>query len=207
MAGIPQWLEWARKLQAIAQTGLTYAQDPFDIERYKAVRETACEILADSGNLPIEQASTLFGFDQGYATPKVGVRGAVFCEGGLLLVRERSDQGWALPGGWTDVGQSASECVEREVFEESGYHVRAVKLLAVYDRNRHPHPPTPYHAYKIFFRCELLGGTPTSSLETDGAAFFKEHEIPELSVARTTPNQIARLFEHYSHPEWPADFD
>jgi ADP-ribose pyrophosphatase YjhB (NUDIX family) len=144
------------------------------------------------------------------------VRGTVFHDDALLLVRERSDGLWTLPGGWADVNESPSEAVVREVYEESGYHTRAVKLLALYDRDRHGQPPYPYHVYNLFFLCELEEGRAmqgvsdkdrTVSIETDGAAFFREHEMPELSIPRVTPTQITRLFEHRRHPEWPTDFD
>ena len=147
-------LEWAQRLQALAQTGLTYAQDPYDIERYGALRRIAAEMAAapDSAEAEIVALESDFARDSGYATPKVDVRGVVFdTEGKILLVRERSDGKWTLPGGWADVGVSPSENVEREIFEEAGFHTRATKLLAVYDRSRHGHPPMLHHVYKLFF--------------------------------------------------------
>jgi ADP-ribose pyrophosphatase YjhB (NUDIX family) len=114
---------------------------------------------------------------------------------------------WTLPGGWADVGESPTEGVVREVREESGYEVRAVKLLALHDRGRHPHPPHTYAIYKLFFLCELLGGVPTASIETAGVGFFPEDDLPELSVGRVLPEQIRRFFEHLRHPHWPTDFD
>jgi ADP-ribose pyrophosphatase YjhB (NUDIX family) len=203
----PQWLEWAQRLQAIAQNGLTYAQNPFDRERYEMVRGIAAEIMAAHSGVELGYVRNLFAGQVGYATPKVDVRGAVFRDDTILLVKERQDGLWTLPGGWADVSESPSEAVVREVYEESGYRTRAVKLLALYDINRHAHAPFPFHVYKLFFRCELLGGEPAQSMETDGVAFFREDEIPELSLLRVTPAQIARLFEHYRHLDWPTDFD
>jgi len=205
---VPKWLEWAQRLQAIAQSGLAYnGNNPFEIERYEAVRAIAAEILSQHSDLPPDQARALFSQDKGYATPKVDVRGVVIHEGGILLVKERKDAKWTLPGGWVDVGESPGEAAVRETFEESGYLTRAVKLLALYDRNKHPHPPAPFHIYKIFVLCELTGGSPAISAETDGVGFFAEDKIPELSLPRVTPQQIARFFEHARHPDWPTDLD
>ena len=204
----PQWLRWARQLQAIAQNGLTFAADPYDIERYEAMRQMAAEMMAAGSDAALEPILDLFAAEKGYATPKVDMRGVVFRESALLLVKELSDGGWTLPGGWADVNESPAEAVVREVYEESGFQTRAVKLLAVFDRSKHPHiPPYPYHIYKMFFRCEILGGQAADSYETGGAAFFPENQIPDLSISRVTPAQVARLFEHYRHPEWPTDFD
>jgi ADP-ribose pyrophosphatase YjhB (NUDIX family) len=204
---IPNWLDWAQRLQAIAQTGLNYSTNVFDIERYEAVREIAAEMAASFSDADAGAMRALFAGQEGHATPKVDVRAAVFRDDAILLVRERSDGLWTLPGGWADIGESPGEAVAREVFEESGYRVRAVQVLAVYDRNKHPHPPYPFHAYKIFFQCELTGGEPAHSVETDGVGFFREDELPELSVMRVTPGQIAQFFQHHRHPDWPTDFD
>lgn len=203
-----RWLEWATKLQAIAQNGLAFAHDPYDVNRYQAVRDLAAEMLAAGSGLELPLIRNLLSADSGYATPKVDVRGVVFQGDKLLLVRERSDGGWTPPGGWADVCASPAENVVREVFEESGFQTRATKLLAVFDRSKHPHQPTfPYHIYKLFIRCEIVGGKETLSSETDGVRFFAESEIPELSSSRITPWQIKRLFEHYRNPQLPADFD
>ena len=200
-------VQWAQKLQALSQTGLTYAQDPYDRERYEEIRQIAAEIMA----LPLDAAPAdlvkLFQAEDGYATPKVDVRGVVIRDAKVLLVRERSDGLWTLPGGWSDVGDSPSEAVEREIREESGYEAKAVKLLALYDRNKHPHPPIPYHAYRAFFRCEIVGGSPALSSETDGVDFFALDSLPPLSVDRVTAAQITHFFDHDRSPDWPTDYD
>lgn len=203
----PIWLAWVRRLQAIAQTGLTFANDPYDIERYEQIRALAAEIAAAGSGADLGLVRELFARDTGYATPKVDVRAAIFQGDGLLLVRERSDGLWTLPGGWADVGDTPARAVEREVFEETGYTARAVKLLAVYDRTSHGHPPIPFAVYKLIFWCEITGGAPAATHETDEVAFFREGAIPPLSLTRTMPAQIARLFAHRRHPTWPTDFD
>ena len=204
----PQWLEWAKRLQAISQTGLTYAKDPFDIERYEAIRQIAAELMTVGSDAPLEKIVNLFSEQSGYATPKVDTRGVVFRDGALLLVKELEDGGWTLPGGWADILESPREAVEREVFEESGFQTRAVKLLAVFDRSKHPHePPYPFHIYKLFIQCDILGGAASFSQETGGAEFFHEDALPPLSLSRITLGQIKRLFEHHRQPDLPTDFD
>ncbi len=205
----PRWLDWAQRLQAIAQTGLTYGKDAYDLERYEAVRSIAVEMMAAGSGLDgAGPALALFRREAGYATPKVDVRAAAFDGSGhILLVREREDGCWTLPGGWADVGDSPSAAVVREVKEESGYDVVATKLAALYDRNLHGHPPIPFHAYKLFFLCELRGGGAAHSHETDGVGFFKEEQTPALSLTRVMPEQIKQMFDHYRHPEWPTSFD
>ncbi len=204
----PQWLTWAKHLQAIAQTGLTYATDCYDIERYAAVRRIAAEMMAaGSGGIDASPIVDLFARETGYATPKVDVRAAAFRGGRILLVKEREDGGWTLPGGWADVGDTPSEAAVRETKEESGYDVVVTKLAALYDRNLHGHPPIPYHAYKLFFLCDIVGGESAISLETEAVDFFAEDALPPLSEARVTAKQIAHLFAHRAHPEWPTSFD
>ena len=195
-------------MQAIAQNGLTFARDAYDIERYHAIREIAVEMLAKGSNLNPTIILGLLEKDIGYSTPKVDVRGVVFRQDKLLLVRERSDGCWTLPGGWADVCASPAENVIREVQEESGFTTRAVKLLAIFDRSKHPHePPFPFHVYKLFVLCSIISGQASVSSETDSVGFFGEFEIPELSVTRVTSAQIARMFEHHRNPQLPADFD
>ena len=204
---LSKWLDWSQRLQAIAQCGLTYTENPFEIERYHAVQQLAAEIMAAHSDLEMTQVRSLFEGQEGYATPKVDVRGVVFSNDAILLVKELRDNRWTLPGGWADIGDSPAEATEREVREESGYVVRATKLLACYDRNRHGHPPFVFHIYKLFFQCQLLGGQPANSAETSEARFFGQDEIPALSLPRVTPAQIDRFFDHYRHSDWPTDFD
>jgi ADP-ribose pyrophosphatase YjhB (NUDIX family) len=202
------WLEWAQRLQAIAQTGLAYCRDPFDTERYEAIREIAAEIMASGAGLKdASVVMNLFSGEVGYATPKVDLRAAVFDDERLLLVREREDGCWTLPGGWADIGSAPSLNATREVREESGYESRVVKLAAVYDRSRHGHPAIPFYTYKLFFICQLTGGAAARSNETDAVEFFDQCEIPQLSLTRVTPMQIRHMFDHHRHPEWPTSFD
>jgi ADP-ribose pyrophosphatase YjhB (NUDIX family) len=204
----PRWLDWSQRLQAIAQTGLSFARDPYDIERYTTIRQIAAGMLAAGSGLEPSVILGLLEKETGYATPKVDVRGVVFREDKLLLVRERPEGKWTQPGGWADVCESPAENVVREVFEESGFKTRATKILAVFDRSKHPHePPFAFHVYKIYMRCSIIGGEATPSAETDAVDFFGETELPELSATRVTRMQIQRMFEHHRHPGLPADFD
>lgn len=204
----PNWLRWAKQLAALAQNGLTYSESQYEIERYEQLRQIAAEMMSAGSELDAKTFVELFAREQGYATPKVDVRGAAFRDGKILLVKEKIDDAWTLPGGWADPCQSPSEAVVREVFEESGFEVRVTKLAAVYDRSRHPHmPPMPFHLYKLFFLCEITGGQATESHETSGVDFFAEDQIPPLSISRTLPFQIARMFEHHRSPGLPTDFD
>lgn len=204
----PKWLEWGRALQTLAQNGLAYSQNPFDIERFEAVRLISAQILAEHSGGDMQQLVDLFTGEEGYATPKVDVRGAAFRDEKILLVRELLDEGrWTLPGGWADAGDSPSQAVIREVREESGYEARAVKLAALYDRNLHGHPQFYFSIYKLFFLCEITGGAAAESIETAGAEFFAEDALPELSIGRVTEAEIHMLFNHHRHPELPTEFD
>ena len=200
-------LEWARRVQAIAHNGLAFTRDPFDRERYAQLAELLAQLLAERLQMPLEAARLIWAGEHGYATPKVDVRGGIFRDERVLLVRERSDGRWTLPGGWVDVNDAPSAAVAREIYEESGYRARAVKLAALLDKNRHPHPPGVYHIYKLFFLCELTGGTPAASAETDAVEFFPVHSLPPLSSGRVLGAQIERLYQHRLDPALPTDFD
>ncbi len=203
------WPEWVRSLRAISQTGLHFSRDPFDTERYEEVREVASQILQRHSNLSREEIVTLDASDLGYATPKVDVRGAIIRDGGILMVREISDFGlWTLPGGWADPNETPSEAVVREIYEESGYRARALKLVGVYDRDKQGLvPPYPFHIYKHFFLCEIVGGSPRESVETSQIEFFPEDSLPNLSVSRVSAALIRRCFAHQRQRELPTDFD
>jgi ADP-ribose pyrophosphatase YjhB (NUDIX family) len=203
----PSWLRIARELQAIAQTGLAFTKDPFDRERFERIQELAAAMMAEGAGHPADRILQLFQQDVGYPTPKIDVRGAVFQDDKILLVREASDGLWTLPGGWADVNQSAAESVEREIEEESGYRARAKKLAALWERSRQGHPHHPASIYKLFFICELTGGNPKPSVETTAVDFFSLDALPALSTGRTLASQIHRMLEHVKHPDLPTDFD
>jgi ADP-ribose pyrophosphatase YjhB (NUDIX family) len=206
----PRWLLWAREMQALAQTGLAFTRDQYDRERYQQLRALAAQIMAEHTGLEVGDIDLLFTQQSGYATPKLGVRGAVFRNDRILLVREiADDHRWTLPGGWAGVNESPADAVAREVREEAGVRVRPYKLAAVWDRTRHPHGAVqPFHVWRLFLLCEITGGEPQCGPETSEVAFFAEDELPtELSTRRVLLPQIRRMFEHMRQPELPTDFD
>lgn len=203
----PKWLEWAKQIQAIAQTGLAYTKDVYDAERYEQLREISIDILDSYTKVDREIIELSFANERGYATPKVDIRGVVFKDNKVLLVREKHDGGWALPGGWGDIGLSPSEVVVKEIKEEAGYEAKPIRLLAVLDKKFHKHPPEPYHVYKIFIQCEIVGGEAAAGLETNGVAFFAENHLPQLSLQRNTEEQIKMMFGFLRNPDQPTMVD
>lgn len=209
MAGGIRWLAWAREIQALSQSGLYYAENEYQRERYRRLSDVAAEIVAAHTDLDSETLKLRFAEQvaQGYATPKVDVRGACFRDGELLLVCERADGGWCMPGGWADVGEVPSAMVEREVREESGFLVKARKVIGMYDANRDGKPLAAFHAYKVVMWCDLVGGAACPSPETSDVRFFGPDSIPPLSSARTSERLIRDAFAHLADPNRPADFD
>jgi ADP-ribose pyrophosphatase YjhB (NUDIX family) len=202
------WLEIATKLKTISQAGKNFAKDDYELKRHQDIEEIAAMVLARHTDMEFNDILEMLQSDCGYPTPKVDSRGAIFKDDKILLVKEIADRGWTLPGGWCDIGMTPSENVEREVWEESGFVVKAKKLLAVYDRDAQGHkPPYPFNIYKIFFLCDIISGSPTPSNETSDVAFFAENDIPELSIPRTLPKQIKKFFQYYRNPNLPTDFD
>lgn len=202
-----RWLSWARELQAMAQTGLTFATGHYDIERYHRTMEIAAEMLSGTTGEPPGQILEAFLREPGYATPKVDVRGAVIRDGKILLVQERTDGKWCMPGGWADIDELPSEMVIREVREESGFVVVPRKVVGVFDANRTGMPRNFFHAYKVVFLCELLGGEATPSNETSAVAFFDFDNLPELSEQRTHTRHLAEVRAHGADASRPTMFD
>ncbi|MCG8309108.1 MAG: NUDIX hydrolase [Cytophagales bacterium] len=195
-----KWLEIAQYLQSIAQAGLTYTENKYDVERFEQIMHLSKEIVSEYADIKMERLSELFDKEYGYLTPKVDVRGVVFRGNKILLVKETLDRKWSLPGGWADVGLTPSEVVIKEVKEESGLDVKAEKLLAVFDKKCHPHPPEFYYVYKMFFLCREVGGDLNSGLETSATGFFGIDELPELSTNRNTRSQIEQMFSLEKQP-------
>ena len=205
--GRPAWLRFAERVQAIAQTGLAYARDPYDRERYEELRSIAVLMAASGLGLPEAEVRVAFASGLGYPTPKVDVRAVVFRGDELLLVRERRSGRFTFPGGWADVGDTPGRAAERETREESGYRVRAVKLVALLDKTRHAHPPSVDYTYKVLIACRLEGGEPATGHEIDAVGFFPRTATPELDLDRTTPGQIELAWTHHEDPARPTDFD
>lgn len=189
-------LEYLKRMQAMAKTGLTYTENPYDIERYEEIRDSTNELITDLSNASLEQINYYFDqLDNDYPTPKVDVRGLVIKDGKVLLIQERTDGKWAMPGGWCDIGYSASENIVKEVHEEAGLVVRPVRVLAVWDKAKHDHPDDVRYVYKINFLCEIVSGDLNVGHEALDGGFFSINDLPSLSVERNTINQIKKLFD------------
>jgi ADP-ribose pyrophosphatase YjhB (NUDIX family) len=202
-----KFLEWAREIQALAQTECHYARDEYQRDRCRRLMEIAAEMISDKTGVEFHAVSKAFTSQVGYATPKIDVRAAVFKGEKLLLVRERLDGGWTMPGGWADVGDSPSKAAERETWEEAGFHVKAGKIVGVYDANR-VNPLEIFHAFKIVFLCNILDGEARPSRETSEVAFFAEDSIPaQFSGERTTARHIRDVFAALRDPGIPTVFD
>jgi ADP-ribose pyrophosphatase YjhB (NUDIX family) len=195
------WLDIAKRLEAIAQTGLTYTQNDYDRERYEEIRDISFTIFHHYTEAPTDKIYDLFSHEKGYPTPKMDVRGVVFREDRILMVREKLDQRWALPGGWADIGLTPNEVVAKEVKEESGLLVKPDRLLAVLDKKMHNHPPSPLHVYKMFILCKETGGELAAGMETLEVGFFDVNQLPVLSTERNTTEQIYMIYDLYKHPE------
>ena len=202
----PKWLAWAQEIFSLSQSGITYSGNQYDIERYKRLQEITAEIIESQSEISKEAALDSFSMQAGYITPKVDVRGAVVQDVKILLIQERADGMWAMPGGWADLGDTPATVAEREVWEESGFRVKAEKVVSVIDANR-VQPMEFYHAYKLIFLCRLLEGEPRTSYETLAIDFFDPNHLPPLSFYRTNENMIQEVFAHVQNPDRPTAFD
>ncbi|WP_430787625.1 NUDIX hydrolase [Virgibacillus flavescens] len=202
-----KWLEWAKRIQSLSQAGLAFSKDMYDRERYEELRSISAEIMEEHTDLEMEKVMNLFANETGYQTPKVDVRGAVFKDDKILMVKEKIDDRWSLPGGFCDVGLSPTENIVKEIKEESGYDVIHRKLIALLDTTKRNHPPLPYHYYKLFIHCDIVGGEATVGLETSGVTFFSENNLPRLSTGRNTEVQIAMLFDYLKKPDMETVID
>lgn len=199
------WLNWARKLDAMARIGSTFVDDPYEQRRYGELAKIATEMFAELAARPEVELPDLYLPTEGYVTPKVDVRAAVFDDAGrLLLVREVADGRWSMPGGWADVGDSPATSAQREVLEESGYAARLTRLVGIFDAHD---ATTPFSAYKIVFSGEVVGGEAGGDHETDGVGFFAAEDLPPLSHRRTPDRVVAAAFAHHGDSSLPALFE
>jgi len=202
-----KWLQWASQLQSIAQAGLTFSNDRYDLDRYEKIRNITVEILHEYTDIDHNKIRDLFASETGYQTPKVDIRASVFKDDMILMVREKVDGAWSLPGGWADVNTSVGESAVRECLEEAGAHVKPKRIIAIHLANKHNNPLFPYTIYKVFVECELIENKFTDNTETLDAGFFRIESLPALSKGRNTRSQIEMCFEAKKHKVFETIFD
>lgn len=202
-----QFLKWATDLQSLAQAGLKYGHDTFDRERYQRIRDIAAEMMQAQTGLPLTQVKTLFCGDEGFQTPKLDTRAAIFKDDQILLAREMRSQTWSLPGGWNDYDQTTAQNCVKEAREEVGRRVKPVKVIAILDRNHHNQPKLATNITKVFYLCEDLGGHFIPNDETDACDYFALDNLPRLSLGRNTKEQIAMCFAAHDDPDWVTRFE
>lgn len=201
-----QWLKLIAEIQAISQSGLTFTENEFDVERYERLTQISAELAASCTDKSVNEINEIFKLEKGYATPKVDVRSFVLKDDKVLLVKERQDGLWTLPGGFADVTETPSQAVIRETKEESGYEVEVIKLLALWDKLRHDHPLHWPHIYKCFFHCKHIGGGAQENIEISEIDFFPMDKIPPLSTPRVTETQLRNLYKMVQ-AGGPTEFD
>ena len=202
-----KWLKWAIEIQSLAQAGLTYTDNVQDIERYERLREIAAEIIEAKSNISLEKVKDLFCNENGYQTPKIDTRAAIFKDEKILLTHENNGT-WSLPGGWCDVLESVASNTIKEVKEETGLDVETIKIIAVQDRNKHNKPIYAYGVCKIFVLCNVIGGEFIENIETTEIKYFSLDEIPNnLAEEKTNNEQIEMCFKAYKDEKWQTQFD
>lgn len=200
------WLKWAIEIQSIAQNGLAYVRDEYDRERYEQLRDIAAEMLSYKSEIPKETIESLFCCDEGYQTPKIDTRAAVFQDGKILLVQEKNGT-WSLPGGWVDVLESVESNTIKEVREEAGLNVKPVRIIALQDRKKHNIPVSAYGICKVFVLCDLIDGEFIPNPETIDSGYFELDSLPNLAVEKTTYDQIKMCFDASKDDNWVTQFD
>lgn len=202
-----KWLKWAIEIQSLAQSGLTYTDNVYDIERYKRLREISAEIIAEKTYLSIDKVKNLFCNETGYQTPKIDTRAVIFKDNRILLVHENNGT-WSLPGGWCDVLESIKSNTEKEVREETGLNVKAVKIISIQDRNKHNKPIYAYGVCKVFVLCNIIDGEFIENIETTETKYFSLDELPSnLAEEKTNKEQIEMCFKAYNDKNWQTEFD
>lgn len=202
-----KWLDWAKRIQSISQAGISFSTDVYDQERFQELQAISADIMAHYGHASFEYVHDLFQAEVGYMTPKLDVRGVIFREEKILLVKETHDQLWALPGGFCEIGISPKENIIKEVREETGFNVIPSQLLALFDSHKHPHPPQRHHYYKVFMLCSIIGGEMTTGIETKDVQFFRKEDLPLLSTRRNTLSQVEQMFAFLHDPKQPPFVD
>lgn len=200
------WLDWAKELQFLAQAGLTYSKDPFDIERFERIRNISAEMISAKSGVSFDIVKGLFCNETGFQTPKLDTRAAIFRDNKILLVKERNGT-WSLPGGWVDVLETIKSNTEKEVREEAGLEVRATRIIALHDKNTHNTKPFAYNVCKVFVECEVIGGCFKENIETVESKYFSVDDLPPLATEKNTETQIRMCFTAHNDRDWEVQFD
>ncbi|MCH3904764.1 MAG: NUDIX hydrolase [Lactobacillus sp.] len=206
MAETDQLVEWAKRLQSIAQAGLTYGQNKFDLERYQAIRDISAEMMACKSGLSLEKVKDLFCNEVGYQTPKIATRAAIFQDDKILLVQEENGK-WSLPGGWSEVNLSVAENCLKETKEEAGLDIEIEKVIALHDLTKHCRPIYPYGVLEVFFLCKPLGGQFEPNDETIASKYYGLTELPVLNDDKSSLDQVQLCFRAYHDPHWQTEFE
>ena len=202
-----KWLKWAIEIQSLAQAGLEYTNNVYDIERYERLREISAEMIAEKTDLNIDKVKNLFCNETGYQTPKIDTRAVIFKDNKILLVHENNGT-WSLPGGWCDVLESIKSNTEKEVKEETGLNVEAIKVISIQDRNKHNKPIYAYGVCKVFVLCDIIDGEFIKNIETTEIKYFSLDNLPNnLAEEKTNKEQIEMCFEAYKDKNWQVQFD
>jgi len=192
------FFEKLKRLQALAEIGLQYSEIHYDIERYREIQQISLQLLEQMTDIPLEKITPVVQEQNGYKTPKVDVRAVVFNEKNqILLIQEKADNKWAMPGGWSDISFSPSEVAEKECLEEAGLSVKAARLLAIMDKQKQNMPPAFEYVYKIFLLCIKQNNNISIGAETSDVGWFDENRLPELSMPRNTPEQVEMMFKFH----------
>lgn len=202
-----KWLKWAIEIQSLAQSGLAYTNNVYDIERYEKLREISAEMISEKSNLNLEKVKDLFCNETGYQTPKIDTRAVIFKDNKILLTHENNGT-WALPGGWCDVLESVESNTIKEAKEETGLDVKATKVIAIQDRNKHNTPVYAYGVCKVFILCEVVGGKFEENIETTEIKYFSLEDLPQnLAEEKTNKEQIEMCFKAHNNNDWQTQFD
>ena len=207
MNNMEKWLKWAIEIQSLAQAGLTYTENAYDIERYERLREISAEMIAEKNNISLGKVKDLFCNETGYQTPKIDTRAAIFKDDKILLTHENNGT-WSLPGGWCDVFESVKSNTIKEVKEETGLDVETIRIISIQDRNKHNKPIYAYGVCKIFVLCNVIGGEFIENIETTEIKYFSLDDIPSnLAEEKTNKEQIEMCFKAYKDKNWQTQFD
>jgi len=204
-------IDLSKRIKAIADIGLLYTSDDFDKERYHELKLIGEKLLSRELDTTPENVKSFFDECIDYPTPKVDVRVLVLNdEEQILMVQEKNDEKWSLPGGWADIGKTPSEVAIGEVLEETGLKITCKCLSGVFDKRMHAHPPQPYYVYKMIFYGELISPDENvlkPAFDVLDVSWFDVGGLPSLSTDRILSSQIEVIYKNIMDQNFTTIFD